>query len=50
MFSQSPDIKFLTYQLGKIFIVAKVYKDSLELGFAINYANNVAELKNYAYA
>jgi hypothetical protein len=49
MFKDNLDQKFLTYQLGKIFIVAKAYKDSLELGYSINYANNISELKSYSY-
>lgn len=47
-FESNPDLKFLTIQLGKTFIVAKVYKDSIELGHSIRYANNIAELKESA--
>ncbi len=40
-FANTPHQKFLTLQLGKVFIVAKAYKDSIELGHSIHYANNI---------
>lgn len=42
MFQSIPNQKFLTYQFGKIFIVAKAFKDSIQLGTSINYVNNIA--------
>ncbi len=42
MFETIPNQKFSTYQFGKNFIVAKAYKDSMQLGNSINYANNIA--------
>ncbi len=42
MFSSIPNQKFRTYQFGKTFIVAKAFKDAMQLGSSINYANNIA--------
>jgi hypothetical protein len=50
IFESNLNQKFLTYQLGKVFIVAKAFKDSIELGHSIRYANNIGELKSYAFA
>jgi hypothetical protein len=50
MFESIPNQQFLTYHFAKIFIVAKAYKDSMELGNSINYANNLAEIKSVAIA